>query len=308
MSVILVTGADGFVGRHLMSRLASDFPKARLEAAGFDLCDHAAINQAVRAVQPSACVHLAAVSAISAARENPAQAWAVNLAGTLALARALLEHAPTCLLLHVSSADAYGKSFNNGKIVDESTALAPLNVYAATKAAADLALGAMAADGLRVLRVRPFNHTGPGQSDAFVIAAFARQLAMIETGRQAPVLRVGALDSRRDFLDVRDVVAAYSLCLDRPALFDTGLILNIASGVSHRIGDILQIMLDLTGLEPRVETEETRLRTTDIPLVAADSSRLAALLGWRQTIDLRQTLSDVLNDWRARGKHETLTH
>jgi GDP-4-dehydro-6-deoxy-D-mannose reductase len=298
--VIMVTGADGFVGRHLMPRLALDFPDATLKASNFDICDEAAVAGAVRDLRPSACIHLAAVSAIGDARLHPDRAWAVNLGGTLSLARALLDHAPECLLLYVSSADAYGKSFAAGVALAENAALAPLNVYGATKAAADLALGAMAADGLRVIRARPFNHTGPGQSEVFVIASFARQLALIEAGMQPPVLRVGALEPQRDFLDVRDVVAAYSLCLAHGEAGEPGLIVNIASGVSRRIGDTLQAMIAFSGIKPAIETEPARLRATDIPVASADASRIHALLGWRPSIAWETTLRDVLQDWRGR--------
>ena len=190
---ILVTGARGFVGRHLIARLRAEMPDAEAVEAGFDLTDPAAIEDAVRALRPEACVHLAAVAAIPAARQDPQRAWRVNLDGTLALARAVVAHAPGCVLVFASSADAYGDSFRGGRALDETAALAPRNTYAATKAAADLALGAMAAEGgLRVLRLRPFNHTGPGQSSAYVVAAFAEQVARIAAGHQAPVVRVGA--------------------------------------------------------------------------------------------------------------------
>ncbi len=224
---ILITGASGFVGRHLLTRLAAAFPDAELVACGerlttLDVTDGAAVLALVRQAHPRACVHLAAVSAVPAARAEPDLAWRVNLHGTLALARAILEAAPGCLLLFASSADIYGRSFDGGMPANERTAPAPMNTYAATKAAADLALGALAADGLRCVRVRPFNHTGPGQSADFVVPAFARQIARIEAGLQPPRLAVGALDPMRDFLDVRDVCAAYVACLRRAEELRTG--------------------------------------------------------------------------------------
>ncbi len=296
---ILVTGADGFVGRHLMVRLAADFPAATLHAAEFDVVDAAAVADAVRTLRPDGCVHLAAVSAIGEARELPERAWAVNLGGTLSLARALLAHAPDCVLLYVSSSDAYGASFAGGAALDEGAALCPMNTYGATKAAADLALGAMAQDGLRVVRLRPFNHTGPGQSEAFVVAAFARQVARVARGLQPPVLQVGALDARRDFLDVRDVVAAYSRCLSHGSL-DRGLVLNLASGVQRRVGDVLDALLALAGVEARVEVEAARVRAMEIPLACGNAARAQAALGWAPAIDWQTTLGDVLWDWMRR--------
>lgn len=210
---ILLTGASGFVGRHLLPRLRQAFPDAKLVMPSFDIADIAAVEATVRATVPDACIHLAAIASIPAARENPEQAWRVNLHGTLGLVQAVRAHAPACLFLFASSGDAYGASFRSGAALDETAPVAPLNIYAATKAAADLALGVFATEGLRVVRFRPFNHIGPGQSPSFAIPAFARQLALIAAGRQEAVLRVGALDPQRDFLDVRDVCAAYVCCL-----------------------------------------------------------------------------------------------
>ncbi len=297
---ILVTGSDGFVGHHLLARLAADFPDAVLHPAAFDVTDPDAIDHAVSALRPDACIHLAAIAAIGEARDAPEHAWAVNLGGTLSLARALRRHTPDCVLLYVSSADAYGSSFAAGVALDEAAPLAPMNTYGATKAAADLALGALAQDGLRVIRLRPFNHTGPGQSEAFVVAAFARQIARIAAGRQPPVLRVGALDARRDFLDVRDVVAAYSLCLARADSQVSGTILNVASGEGRRVGDVLDALLALSGVQAAVEVEAGRLRRTEIPLACGDAARARAALGWAPAIAWETTLRDVLQDWHAR--------
>ena len=198
-----------------------------------DITDHAAVRTLVRRVRPDACVHLAAISAVPAARQDPALAWNVNLHGSLALAGALLETVPECRLIYVSSADIYGRSFLSGLPLDEMAAPAPMNTYAATKAATDLALGAMVGEGLLVVRLRPFNHTGPGQSTVFVVPAIARQVARIAAGLQKPVLELGALDPVRDFLDVRDVCDAYVACLAHPAI-PPGTILNIASGQPRR--------------------------------------------------------------------------
>jgi GDP-4-dehydro-6-deoxy-D-mannose reductase len=297
---ILLTGAGGFVGRHLVATLRRTHPDAVLTTEAFDVTDPAATRAAVTAARPEACVHLAAVSAVPAARQEPRHAWAVNLHGTLNLAGALREMVPECLFLFISSADAYGASFRAGAPVDEATPLAPLNTYAATKAAADLAVGAMAADGLRAIRLRAFNHTGAGQSDAFAVPAFARQLALIAAGRQEPVLRVGALDPQRDFLDVRDVCAAYAACLDRGAEVASGTILNIASGVPRRLGDVLARLVALSGLQVTIETDTARLRPTDIMTVRGDASAARRLLAWAPAIPWDETLAGVLADWRDR--------
>ncbi len=299
-SRILVTGAAGFVGRHLLPALRAAFPAAELATEPFDVADPAAVSHAVRRVRPDACVHLAAISAIPAAQSDPDAAWRVNLGGTLSLARTLALEQPGCTLLFASTADAYGRSFKAGVKLDESAALNPMNTYGATKAAADLALGAMAGDSLRVIRARPFNHTGPGQSADFVVAAFARQVARIAAGLQPPVLRVGALDPLRDFLDVRDVCAAYALCLARADAIPPGTVLNIASGAPRRVGDVLAELLELAGVEAAVENDAGRMRASEITLAAGDAGLARRLLGWAPAIAWRQTLADVLADWRGR--------
>jgi GDP-4-dehydro-6-deoxy-D-mannose reductase len=273
---------------------------AAIHDTAFDITDTPATEAAIQAARPDACVHLAAVSAVADARRDPALAWRVNLHGTLNLARAIMAHAPECLFVFTSSADAYGGSFRSGRSLDETAPLAPLNTYAATKAAADLAVGAMAAEGLRALRLRAFNHTGAGQTEAFALPAFARQMALIAAGRQDKVLRVGALDPRRDFLDVRDVCDAYALALDRGGELPAGTILNIASGIPRRLGDVLAEMMALAGIEARVETDATKLRPTDIATACGDASAARRLLGWEPCIPWDRTLRDVLADWAGR--------
>ncbi len=297
---ILVTGLSGFAGSHLAPAVAALLPDATLHPLGCDLTDADAVDARVAALRPDRCLHLAAIAAIPVARASPDLAWSVNLHGTLSLARSLRRHVPAAPLLFASSADSYGASFRAGQPLDESAPLAPMNLYGATKAAADLALGAMAAEGLHVIRLRAFNHAGPGQSDDFALPAFARQVALIAAGRQAPVLRTGNLDSWRDFLDVRDVCAAYALCLAHAGRIPPGTILNIASGTPRRIGDVLDALLQRAGLAVRRELDPARARPSDIAIAVGDASRLRALLGWSPRIAWEQTLADVQDDWTAR--------
>ena len=209
-------------------------------------------------------------------------------------------YSPACQLLFVSSADAYGASFKGGQTLDESAPLAPVSVYAQTKAAADLLLGGMAAQGLRVVRARPFNHTGPGQSADFVIAAFARQIVQIAAGLQPPLVEVGNLDTWRDFLDVRDVCASYIACIANRDRLTPGTILNVASGHARRVGDVLTGLAALAGSNSRIKVDQSRIRDTDIPRACGDASRAHELLDWTPTIPWAQTLHDVLDDWRGR--------
>lgn len=304
---ILFTGATGFVGVHLAQRLAAAFPNAELVPCGaekLDIADAAAVLALLRKERPNVVVHLAAISSIAGAKADPARVWQVNLHGTLALANAILRESPECLLLHVSSADCYGRSFASGEPLDEQAPLAPINLYAATKAAADLALGAMIGEGLRCVRVRPFNHTGPGQSPAFVVAAFARQIARIAAGLQPPRLQVGALDPRREFLDVRDICDAYIACLHREEDLPRAAILNLASGVPRRIGDVLDQLLAIADIAAEVDIEPALLRPSEISLAQGNASAARTVLDWAPRIPWEQTLRDIMDDWRARVRSE----
>lgn len=306
---ILVTGAGGFVAGHLRPLLRAAFPDASLVEMGgqgtaIDLADSAAVASFIASVSPDACIHLAAISGVPAATGAPDMAWRVNVLGTLALARALQAANPAAVLIYASSAEIYGRSFAAGIALDETALPAPMNTYAATKAAADLALGAMAASGLRVVRLRPFNHTGPGQSAAFVVPAFARQVARIAAGLQPPLLQVGALDPLRDFLDVRDVCAGYVAALARADDLGPGTILNLASGTPRRVGDILADLQHLAGTNAEIATGATLLRRAEIPTASGNADAARETLGWVPAIPWEQTLADVLADWRERIRHE----
>ena len=217
---ILVTGASGFVGGWLLRELESRKRSAGLKVipAGdpdsgegdFDVADYDQVAQLIGRVRPTAVIHLAAVAAPADARAAPFRAWQVNFGGTMNLAYAVLASAPDARFVFASSSEVYGASFNDqpGKPILESAALRPVSVYGATKAAADILVGQLAHDGLKSIRFRPFNHTGPGQSDAYVVPAFARQMAEIAAGLRPPTVEVGDRQVYRDFLDVRDVVRA----------------------------------------------------------------------------------------------------
>lgn len=297
-TTILVTGASGFVGGHLLAELRRQLPAAGLIESDFDITDPAAVADGVGRASPTAIVHLAAIAAPMEAGRDPDTAWRVNLGGTLNIARACLS--ASSVLLFASSADAYGASFLSGLPLDEGAPLAPLNTYGATKAAADLALGAMAAEGLRAIRMRPFNHTGPGQSESFAVPAFARQIARIEAGLQPPVLEVGALDAERDFLDVRDVCAAYVASVRHADTLPPRCILNLASGRARRIGDVLQELLRVSGVTAEIRSDQALLRPSEIRSAVGDATLAGRLLQWSPKIAWEQTLRDVLADWRRR--------
>jgi GDP-4-dehydro-6-deoxy-D-mannose reductase len=301
---VLITGAGGFVGRHLMDALAGAQPDWKLDAPAepghafaLDVTDAKAVSAWVRNSRPDMVVHLAAIAAVTASVKDPRLAWTVNLEGTLNLVLALQQHAPGAHLLFVSSAEVYGASFDNGRPADESALLQPVNPYAASKAAADILVRQAAAGGLSATVARPFNHTGPGQSEAFVAPNFAGQIARIEAGLGPPLIEVGSLDEERDFLDVADVVSAYRLLLERRSDPAARGVFNVASGVAVGIGDLLDKLLSHAGVKIEVRVDPRRLRSTPMRRVVGDASRLRAL-GWAPTKTLDETLLAVLQDRR----------
>jgi GDP-4-dehydro-6-deoxy-D-mannose reductase len=291
------------------------FPRARLiaaihhrpaegwdENAALDLTDTAGLPARLAALAPDAVLHLGAQANVATSFRDVSLTWEANLTASLNLGSALMAVRPECRLLFASTGEIYGLSFQRGVPLDEDAPLAPGNPYAAAKAAADIALGEMALRGLRLVRMRPLNHVGPGQSEAYAVAAFARQVALIEAGAQAPVMGVGALERWRDFLDVRDVCAAYALALEKWDSLPNGVALNIASGVPRKIGDVLAGLLARARVPIRVEEASSALRPNDIVRSLGDAGRARALLGWAPAIDWESTLDDVLADWRGRAK------
>ena len=314
---ILITGAYGFVGLHLVVQLRDMFgSSARLSPTSLtaqthpefgafealDVTDEQAVAQAIAQFQPTHVVHLAGLAAVTAAstKVNAALAWRVHLFGTLNVANAILAHAPDCVMLSVGSGQVYGGSARTGLLLSENTVLAPSNGYEVTKAAADLAVGALTGQGLRSVRLRPFNHTGPGQTEDFVLPSFGMQIARIEAGLQAPVVRVGNLDAERDFLDVRDVTRAYGLAIEKAHELPAGIVLNIASGQPRRIRDLLDQMLQLARVPIAVEADPARMRPSDTPRFVGEAELAQRLLGWRPAFSMEQTLGSVLNDCRER--------
>ena len=316
-SRILVTGGTGFVGQWLSQDLKRRFPASQVILAAdqaftadsspplyqLDVRNRAAVDAAIRSIAPQAVVHLAAISAIAEAQKDPEKSWDVNLNGTRYLAEAVLSYARGARFIYVSSSEVYGGTFKTSQgPLNEGALLDPANSYAASKAAADLLIGQLARDGLNAIRLRPFNHTGSGQTERFVIPAFARQIARIEKEMQAPLIEVGDLDPCRDFLDVRDVVAAYSKALiveDIPH----GMILNIASGIPRRIGDVLEELINIGQMKVEIRPNSERVRRADIPVAVGDAAAARDRLGWSPKIPWRRTLEDILDHWRTRVDH-----
>lgn len=291
---IWITGASGFVGRRLLPRLEEAGHELITTDLELDVSLADAVSSAVRRIRPGAVVHLAAESSVARSLANPAACFRVNLLGARNLLRALAQHAPGARLLLVGSADQYGPRTPGTPPLRESDPLHPVSPYARSKTAAEQ-LGNLAFErGLDVVRVRPFNHTGAGQTDVFVASSFARQLAEIEAGLREPAMRVGNLESIRDFLDVDDVVDAYLRLLDPAVPAD---IYNITSGRSLSIKHVLERLLEHTDVRPQIALDPERMRPTDVQI--GDGSRLRAATGWVPHTELSTTLLAVLDYWRS---------
>ncbi len=303
----LITGAQGFVGARLVARMARVFPDWRLDTPakdatdgvpGLDITDTGAVDAWVAERRPDVVVHLAAVAAVAASTRDPRQAFDVNFGGLLNLTLALQAHAPDAHVLFVSSAEVYGASLRAERPVDETALLQPLNAYAVSKAAADMLVRQAGMAGQPVTVARPFNHTGAGQTEAFVVPSFAGQIARIEAGLAPPVLQVGNLDEERDFLDVEDVVSAYVAMLDARERLRPTEVFNVASGRPVRIGDLLDTLLAQASVAITVEVDPSRLRPISVQRMTGDAGRLRERLGWRPRIALEQTVAQVLQAQR----------
>jgi GDP-4-dehydro-6-deoxy-D-mannose reductase len=293
---VLVTGAAGFVGGHLLPVLAALGHDAVATDREVDVADDAAVEACVTRVAPDAIVHLAALSSVVLSGREPRLTYRVNFLGARAVLRAAARARRRPRVLLVGSGDQYGVSAPGAPPFDEDAPLRPRSAYARTKACADLLGAAHAAAGLDVVRTRSFNHTGPGQADVFVASSFARQAVEIAAGRREPRLRVGNLDSVRDFLDVADVVDAYARLLE-PSV--PAGVYNVARGDGIRIGDLLEMILDLAEIHPEMTVDPARMRPTDHAV--GDSTRLRRVTGWRPRVPLRDTLRRVIADWQERS-------
>ncbi len=312
---ILLTGANGFVGQTL-SKLIDRQLYTVAHAINPDSCysdttqtDHVIkldirnetdVIAAIQQVQPDVVIHLAAISHVPTSFSKPVLTWQSNVLGTLNILEALHKHAPQAFFLFVSSSEVYGDAFKSNQALTEDSPCLPMNPYAASKLAAELACQQYFKQGMQGVIARPFNHIGPGQSEAFVTASFAKQIAAIELGLQDPILQVGNLTAYRDFLDVRDVCAAYLALIE---LRNTPLekrIFNIASGSACSIQDVLDTLLSRSNVSIEVALDPQRLRPSDIPFAVGNSQHLRSLTNWAPQYKLSTALESLLNDWRQR--------
>jgi GDP-4-dehydro-6-deoxy-D-mannose reductase len=293
----LITGARGFVGPHLRAHLeaSGDDVVCTDRPDGPDLLDGDAMTAFICDVRPDAVYHLAGASDVGASWARPRETFRVNAEGTLNVLLACAD-AGVGRVLAVSSADVYGKVAPHDLPLAETAELRPVTPYAASKVAADhLALQAWLGHGLEVVRVRAFNHLGPGQTNRFVAPALAERIARNEVDGSSEV-PVGNLTPRRDFTDVRDVVRAYRLLVE---LGEPGEAYNVCSGVDLPISGLAERLLGLAAHPMHLDPDPDLQRPVETPVLRGDPAKIAAATGWRPQIGLDQTLSDLLAEWRA---------
>jgi len=312
MRKIAVIGAGGFLGRHLVNLLATqgkqvagvslEPPPAGIPCTDWlarDLTqDTGVLVDFLSRFRPDALIHLAATSFEPLADSQPWHVLQNNLLSMLNVLTACRRLPEQTVCVIVSSSAVYGRHAQDGAPLTEAHALNPLTTYGVSKLAIEaLALQHWRAFGMRTIIIRPFNLTGPGEHASFVTSAFARQIALIEAGKQPALIRVGNLGTARDFTDVRDAVSAVAAVTE---LGQPGEVYNLCSGVGITIGDLLRKMLEATPISINVQADPILMRPVEIQMQRGDSTKLRRITSWQPRYALDQTLADVLNDWRAR--------
>lgn len=293
-----VTGGKGFVGTWLADHLRRSGDEVVAVDREVDVTDPEAIGGVLADARPDAVYHLAAFAHVGRSWDDRAEVTRVNVVGTAAVLDACRRCPSPPTVLLVSSAEVYGVVPADRQPIGETEPLAPVTPYAASKAAAEqLAVQAHLGDGLPVIRVRPFNHIGPGQSDAFVVPALASRIAAAERSGD-PAITVGNLAARRDMTDVRDVVRAYRLLVTGGV---PGEVYNVCSGRAVAIQELADRLLALAGSDLQLRVDPALVRPTDVPEVRGDRGRITAATGWAPEVPLDDTLRAVLDDARRRS-------
>ena len=317
---VLITGVTGFAGSHLADYLLENQPDVevwgiyrwrsrrenlegvwgRLRMLECDLRDYTSVHLALQQARPDAIFHLAAQSFVPSSWKAPNDTLVTNITGQTNLFEAVrvLELVPVIQI--ACSSEEYGLVHPDEVPIKEDNPLRPLSPYAVSKVAQDMmAYQYFQSYGLKTVRTRGFNHTGPRRGDVFVTSNFAKQIASIELGLQEPVIKVGNLEAVRDFTDVRDMVRAYWLALEK---CEPGEVYNLASGAGITIQELLDRLLALSTAQVRVEQDPERMRPSDVVRLIGDSSKFRKDTGWEPQVPFDKTLRDTLQYWRDRLK------
>lgn len=314
---VLITGITGFAGSHLADYLLDrggfeiyglyrwrsrmeniEGIKNKVNLIEGDIRDPVSMRHLVEEIQPDWIFHLAAQSYVPMSWKAPVETLSTNIVGEANLFEACRKAPCDPLILIAGSSEEYGLVLPEEVPIKETNPLRPLSPYGVSKVTQDL-LGFQyfKSYGLKVVRTRAFNHTGPRRGDVFVTSNFAKQIATIEKGKSEPVICVGNLDAVRDFTDVRDVARAYALALEKG---EPGEVYNIASGEGIKIHELLDKLLALSKVEIKIEQDPTRMRPSDVQLLFGDFTKFRERTGWQPEILFEQTLKDILDFWRER--------
>ena len=316
---VLITGITGFAGSHLADYILDNLPDAqvfgmirwrsrmenilhiedRIHLIEADLKDMSALRKCLAEVQPDRIFHLAAQSFVPTSWICPAETFAINAIGQINLFEAILSLGISPKIQIAGSSEEYGLVNSNEVPMKETNPLRPLSPYAVSKVAQDL-LGwqYFKSYGLKVVRTRGFNHTGPRRGEVFICSNFAKQIIEIEKKKREPIIYVGNLEAKRDFTDVRDMARAYWLSLEKG---EEGEVYNLGTGKTYSIQEILDMLLAISKADVKIEIDPDRLRPSDVPILLSDSSKFRQLTGWEPQIPFSQSLQDLLDYWRERA-------
>ena len=315
---VLITGITGFAGSHLAEYILANHPdvrvfgfvrwrsrmdnivhiKDKVELHEADLKDVISLKKALAEIIPDRIFHLAAQSYVLASWRLPAETFAINAIGQINLFEALLSLKLNPKIHIAGSSEEYGHVNPAEVPMKETNPLRPLSPYAVSKVAQDLlAYQYFRSYGMKTVRTRGFNHTGPRRGEVFVTSNFAKQIAEIEKRKKEPVIHVGNLEAKRDFTDVRDIVRAYWLAAEKG---EDGEVYNVGTGKAMAMKEMLDILLSLSKVKVKIKVDPERLRPSDVPILLSDSSKFVSLTGWKPRIPLERTFKDLLNYWREK--------
>lgn len=315
---VLITGITGFAGSHLADYILENHPdvkvfglirwrsrrenilhiQEKIELYEGDLKDIVSLKNSLAEIKPDRIFHLAAQSFVPTSWNCPAETFNINAIGQINLFEAVLSLKLSPRIQIACTSEEYGQVFADEIPIKETNPLRPLSPYAVSKVTQDLlAWQYFKSYGLKAVRTRGFNHTGPRRGEVFICSNFAKQLAEIEKKKREPVLYVGNLEAKRDFTDVRDIVKGYWLSLEKG---DMGEVFNIGKGKAYSMKEVLDMLISLSNVNVKVEIDPNRLRPSDVSILLSDSEKFRKLTGWEPKIPFKQSLEDLLTYWRER--------
>jgi GDP-4-dehydro-6-deoxy-D-mannose reductase len=311
-----ITGIAGFVGSYLAelllsrgyevygltrSRSKTEYIESiinKLHLADADVLDTHSLYATISHIKPDYIFHLAAQSFVPTSWVSPSVTLETNIVGSVNLFEAVRQVGIDPVIQIACSSEEYGLVHSDELPIKETNPLRPLSPYAVSKLAMDyLGYQYFQSYKIRIVRTRGFNHTGPRRGDTFAESNFAKQIALIEKGKQEPIIHVGNLEASRDYSDVRDMVKGYLAAVEK---CDPGDVYNICSGTTVKIGDMLNILLSFTKTKVKIQPDQSRMRPSDVPVLLGDNSKFVAKTGWSPEIPFKKTMEDLLNYWRAR--------